>query len=103
MRAHQDDKMVYQDLSQPLQLNCPMDFNAKRALLDIQPMNLPSQHAFPLEPVCAFAGTTKISADMGQHLWYWAHRRLAKERFHQMDIMCSQKIELVDREMVYSQ
>jgi hypothetical protein len=80
-----------------------MDFNAKRVLLDIQPMNLPSQHAFPLEPVCTFAGPTKITANTGQHLWYWAHRRLAKERFYQMDIMYSQQFELVDWEMVYSQ
>jgi hypothetical protein len=80
-----------------------MDFNAKRALLDIQPMNLPTQHTFPLKPVCTFAGTTKITADTGQHLWYWTHRRLAKERFCQLDIMCSQKFKLVDWEMVYSQ
>ena len=43
VRAHQDDKLGYQDLSRPSQLNCSMDFNAKRVLLDIQPMNLPSQ------------------------------------------------------------
>jgi hypothetical protein len=60
VRAHQDDKMVYQDLSQPLQLNCSMDFHAKRVLLDIQLMNKPRQHAFPLKPVCTFAGPTKL-------------------------------------------
>jgi hypothetical protein len=78
VRAHQDDKTVYQDLSPPSQLNCLMDFNAKRVLLDIQPMNKPHQHTFPLEPVCAFAGPTKLTANTGKHPWYWAHRSLAK-------------------------
>jgi hypothetical protein len=73
-----------------------MDFNDKRVLLDIQPMNLPSQHTFPLEPVYTFASPTKITANTGQHLWYWAHKRLAKEHFYQMDIMCSQQFKLVD-------
>jgi hypothetical protein len=103
VRAHQDNKMGYQYLSQPSQLNCTMDFNAKIVLLDIQPMIFPSQHAFSLEPVCAFTGPTKITADTGQHLWYWAHRRLAKKLFYQMDIMYSQQFELVDWEMVYLQ
>jgi hypothetical protein len=103
VRAHQDDKMVYQDISRPLQLNCSMDFNAKRVLLDIQPMNEPHQNAFPLEPVCAFAGPTKLTANMGKYLWYWAHKRLAKERFYQLDIMYSQQFELVDWEMVHLQ
>jgi hypothetical protein len=65
-------------------------------------MNLSSQHAFPLEPVCAFVGPTKITADAGQHR-YWVHRRLAKEDFYQMDIMYFQQFELVDWEMIYLQ
>ncbi len=103
VRAHQDDKTVYQDRSRPSQLNCSMDFNAKRVLLDTQPMNKPRQHAFPLEPVCAFAGPTKLTADTGKHLWYWAHRSLVKEHFYQLDIMYSQQFELVDWEMVHWQ
>jgi hypothetical protein len=80
-----------------------MDLIAKRVLLDIQPMNEPRQHAFPLKPVCAFAGPTKLTADMGKYLRYWAHRRIAKECFYQLDIMYSQQFELVDWEMVHSQ
>jgi hypothetical protein len=41
--AHQDDKEDYQDLSRPFQLNVNNDFNAKQALLDLQPTNLPCQ------------------------------------------------------------
>ncbi len=62
--THQDDKVDYQDLSRPSQLNVNMDFNSKQALLDLQPTNLPRQQAFPLEPVCAFTGSWKITADM---------------------------------------
>ncbi len=38
--AHQDDKEDYQDLSRPSQLNVNINFNAKQALLDLQPTNL---------------------------------------------------------------
>jgi hypothetical protein len=55
VRAHQDDRLGYNALSRPSQLNCSTDFNAKKALRDIQPMNLPRQNAFPLEPVCALS------------------------------------------------
>jgi hypothetical protein len=41
--VHQDDKEDYQDISRPSQLNVNMDFNAKQALLDLQPTNLPHQ------------------------------------------------------------
>ena len=63
--AHQDDKEDCQDLTIPSQLNVNMDFNAKQALLDLQPTNLSHQRAFPLEPVCVYAGLLKITANMG--------------------------------------
>jgi hypothetical protein len=47
----------YQDLSRPSQLSFIKDFNAKQVLLNLQPTNLPSQQAFPLKSVCAFAGS----------------------------------------------
>jgi hypothetical protein len=94
--AHQDDKEDYQDLSQPSQLNCTMDFHAKQVLWDLQPTNLPAQQAFPLEPVCIFAESTKITPDMGDHLHYWAHLKLARERFHQLNILHTHEFNLVD-------
>jgi hypothetical protein len=66
-------------------------------------MNMPHQQAFPLKPIFAFAGSTKLTADTGQYLWYWAHRKLAKVSFHQLDILYSQQFKLVDWEMVYLQ
>ena len=85
--AHQDEKEDYQDLSIPSQLNVNMDFNAKQALLDLQLTNLPHQRAFPLEPVCVFAGLWKITADMGPQAQYLAHLKLAHQKFHQMNIL----------------
>ncbi len=78
-----------------------MDFHAKKALWDMQPTNLPVQQAFPLEPECIFADSTKITPDMGDPVRYWAHRKLARERFHQLNILHTHKFDLVDWEMVY--
>jgi hypothetical protein len=78
-----------------------MDFHAKKALWDMQPTNLPVQQAFPLEPECIFADSTKITPDMGDHVRYWAHRKLARERFHQLNILHTHEFDLVDWEMVY--
>jgi hypothetical protein len=63
--VHQDDKLDYGDLSRPSQLNINMDYNAKQALWNIQPTCPPSGQAFPLEPVCIFAESSKITVDMG--------------------------------------
>jgi hypothetical protein len=66
--AHQEDQEEYRSLSRPSQLNCSMDFLAKKALWDLQATRLPSQQAFPLELICVFAGPTKIIADMGDYV-----------------------------------
>jgi hypothetical protein len=61
LQAHQDDKITYQDLSRPSQLNCLIDFYAKKTLCDLQLMHLPVQQPFPLEPVCVFADARIIT------------------------------------------
>ncbi len=73
--AHQDNQEEYRSLSRPSQLNCSMDFLAKKVLWDLQATRLPSQQAFPLEPICVFAGPTKITADMGHYVRYWTHKQ----------------------------
>ena len=101
VKAHQDDTVAYHDLTRPAQLNVNMDSYAKQALWDLQPTRLPPQQAFPLEPVCIFAGPTKIMADMGDATRFWTHRHLAQEKFHQLDILYWTDFEKVDWEMVY--
>jgi hypothetical protein len=77
-----------------------MDFYAKKILWEVQPTNLPVQKTFPLEPICIFADSMKISPDMGDHVSYWAHRKLARERFHHLNILNAHVFNLVDWEMV---
>ena len=101
VKAHQDDTIAYQDLTRPAQLNVNMDSYAKQALWDLQATRRPTQQAFPLEPVCVFAGTTKITADAGQAPRFWAHQSLARKLFSQLDILYQNEFDKVDWEMVY--
>ena len=68
VKAHQDDMTVYQDLMRPTQLNVNMDSYAKQALWDLHATRLPTQQAFPLEPVCVFADSTKITGHRTSNL-----------------------------------
>jgi hypothetical protein len=99
--AHQDDNVDYGDLSRPAQLNVNMDYNAKQALWSIQPMQLPRGQAFPLEMVYVLAGSDKITADMGHHVRFLAHRTLARTSFHQLKILEPTAFDKVDWEMVH--
>jgi hypothetical protein len=74
---------------------------AKKALWDLQATLPPSQQVFPLEPICIFAGPTKITADMGNYVHFWTHRQSAQERFHNLKILSYQEFNYVDWEMVY--
>lgn len=101
MLVHQDDHQTYESLPREAQLNCTMDSLAKRALWEFQPTQLPMQQAFPLEPISIFAGPTKIAADMGDYVRFWAHRQMARENFHSLKILHNREFDLVDWEMVY--
>jgi hypothetical protein len=101
VRAHQDNREDYQGLSRQSQLNKIMDYNAKRALLDLPSSDPPCQQAFPLEPVCVYAGGWKITADMAPQVRYLAHLHLAQEKFCQMKILDGQVFDLVDWEMIH--
>ena len=78
-----------------------MDYLAKKAFWDLRATQLPVQQAFPLEPICIFAGTTKITADMGYYIRLWSHRQMAKETFHNLKILFNRELEFFDWEMVY--
>jgi hypothetical protein len=77
VNAHQDDSTEYHLLSRESQLNCAMDFDAKSAIRALNATSLPRQQRFPLEPVCAFVGQHKLSADIGDHLRFWSHLKMA--------------------------
>jgi hypothetical protein len=74
---------------------------AKRAIWELPATALPVQQAFPLKPICVFAGQTKITADTACHLRFWAHRYIAKAAFYSLGILMAQEFDYVDWEMVY--
>jgi hypothetical protein len=98
---HQDNHKDYTSLTQPSQLKCSMDYLAKRVFWNLQGAQPPTQQAFPLEPICVFAGPTKITADMRHYIRIWAHCHLACNKFHSMKILSNQEFDRVDWEMVY--
>ncbi len=99
--AHQDDQQDYRFLSRPSQLNCSVDYLAKKALWDLQATQPPPQQAFPLKPICIFAGNTKITADMGNYVRFWTQRQLVRNSFHHLNIFFAQEFDYVDWEMIY--
>jgi hypothetical protein len=99
--AHQDDQQDNRFISCPSQLNCFIDYLAKKALWDFQATQPPPQQAFPLEPICIFASNTKITADMGNYVQFWTQRQLAHNSLHHLNILFAQECGYVDWEMVY--
>jgi hypothetical protein len=85
--SHQDDTQEYRALTRPSQLNCTMDCMAKKALWDLQVTQLPAQQAFLLKPICIFAGPTNITVDMGDYIWFGAHKKLARYNFHHLKVL----------------
>ncbi len=54
VKAHQDDRTQWEDLTQAVQLNAACDAGAKAMLCSQDITDLPQQEAFPLEPICMF-------------------------------------------------
>ena len=91
VKAHQDNHRLFADLSRQAQLNCMMEWMAKRVLqARARDLKNPCK-VFPLEPVTARVGTCnkgeKISPRMMCGLRFWAHRRLAREVFRGFGIL----------------
>ncbi len=60
VKAHQDNNIQYGDLSQLTQLNCQMDYHAKKAIWEAGPVDEEITQQFRLKPVYVFLG--KISS-----------------------------------------
>jgi hypothetical protein len=68
VKAHQDNGKVYGDITRDAQLNCQMDYLAKRAIYEAQaPQEAPARQ-FPLKPICLFLGRSKLTSDKGERL-----------------------------------
>ncbi len=103
VRAHQDIRTNYGDLlSRPAQLNCQMDYMAKKAIWDATPREDEESEGFPLEAVRVFLGKRKLTSNKADALHFWVHRALAKENFHNLKILFGAEFESVDWEMIYA-
>ena len=78
-----------------------MDFGLKRALLELDALDLPRQQPFPLEAISVFAGREKITSDTGLYLHYFAHLQLAREEFLAAGILSHTQFDQVDWEIVH--
>jgi hypothetical protein len=102
VRAHQDNNTSYENLCRPAQLNCHMDYLAKKAIWDANPGDDEGNISFPLEPVCVFLGKKKLTSEKDIALRFWAHRSLAKINFQDRKILSNQEFDTVDWEMIYA-
>jgi hypothetical protein len=87
VKAHQDNGKVYGNLTRDAQLNCQMDYLAKRAIYKAQaPQEAPARW-FPIKPICVFLGRSKLTSDKGERLRFWVHKQLARSWFHDASIL----------------
>jgi hypothetical protein len=98
--AHQDYRTKFEDHTRPAQLNCAVDFGAKRALLELDALDQPRQQPFPLEAIRVFAGREKKTSDTGPYLQYFAHLQLAREEFLAAGVLSHTQFDQVDWEIV---
>ena len=100
IKAHQDDHVEFKNLSRPAQLNCAVDAGEKGTLLWEATNNASIRQSLPLKPVVCYAGTKKITADMGALLRFWVHWRLAREAMALGCVLSPEQFDLIAWESV---
>jgi hypothetical protein len=100
--AYQDDQTKFNNFLREAQLNCAVDFGAKRALLSLDAIDIPRHQKFPLEVICVWAGREKMMLDTGHHIRYHAHGHLAWEEFAAASLLSNMQFNLVDWQMVHN-
>jgi hypothetical protein len=87
VQAHQDNTIGYESLTRSAQLNCQMDYHAKKKIWETDPNpKAPTRH-FPLETICVFLGRNKLTLDKGDELQFWVQKQLAQAQFHTANIL----------------
>lgn len=102
VKAHQDDRVSYDKLDRPSQLNCAADEGAKREILEANVTELPAQRRFPLEPICCFIGKEKITSDTGPQLRFLVHRQKARWVFDRCKVLNGEQFDLVAWKYVHA-
>ncbi len=99
--AHQDNGAAFDTLSWQAQLNCAVDFGAKRVLLQLAPKELPRQQLFPLEAISVWAGKEKMTSDTRASIRYHTHKNLARSEFDAAAILSHTQFSKVDWDIVH--
>jgi hypothetical protein len=102
LSAHQDDWTKFDNLLRKAQLNCTVDFGAKRALLSLDANDLPRQQKFPLEAICVWARGEKMTSDTGHHIRYHAHCHLEQGEFAAAGVLTNMQFDFIDWQMVHN-
>ena len=90
MKAHQDDHIGYESLTRSAQLNCQMDYHAKKSIWESD-----------LNPEAPILGRNKLTSDKGDALRFWVQKQLARSRFHTANILYGLQFNSIDWEMVH--
>jgi hypothetical protein len=96
VKAHQDDKVKWEELSHEAQLNAASDADAKAVIRKQDITDLPPQKPFPLKPICMFVDGKKMTPDTGLHIRYAAGRQVACLFFHETSRMFTDAFDEVD-------
>jgi hypothetical protein len=82
VKVHQDNKTLFANLSQIVQLNCICDHAAKQRIA-INRLDRPILGwMFPLEPIGIFINGKKMMSETGSQIRFWVQHQLACTFFH---------------------
>ena len=87
VKAHQDDHIGCKSLMHSTQLNCQMDYHAKKTIWESDLNPEAPTCRFPLEPICVFLGRNKLTLDKGDAPRFWVQKQLARSQFHTANIL----------------
>jgi hypothetical protein len=96
IQAHQDDCKKYGDLTREAQLNCQMNYLIMSAIYAAPNTQSDQTKCFPLEPICVLLGNNKVTLDKGERLRFWAHKQLARARFHEAKAIFTNQFGQID-------
>ncbi len=102
VKAYQDDGIKYGSLTRSAQLNCQMNYHAKKAIGETTPDPESPTRQFPLEPIYVFLGKNKLTSDKGEKLKFWVQRQQARSYFHDANIFSGPQFNTIDWEMVHT-
>ena len=100
VKAHQDDRVAYQEVYWPSQLNCQMGYYAKKAIWEYDTGEKGETQQFLLKPLSISIDHRKLTSDTRGELKFWLHKQIAKEFFHKRSILFDREFNVVDWEMV---